>query len=89
MGLGTLTSKWVIVKPLFNAGSVKKSCPMTEQPIDTSTAAGKCFLDMLGVFAEFETNLRRERQLEGFRRRKQLVSTRGASRVSRLARSRH
>jgi DNA invertase Pin-like site-specific DNA recombinase len=37
----------------------------TEQPIDTGTAAGKCFLDMLGVFAEFETNLRRERQLEG------------------------
>jgi DNA invertase Pin-like site-specific DNA recombinase len=37
----------------------------TEQPIDTSTATGKAFLDMLGVFAEFETNLRRERQLEG------------------------
>ena len=37
----------------------------TEQPIDTGTAAGKCFLDMLGVFAEFETNLRRERQMEG------------------------
>ena len=37
----------------------------TEQPIDTATAAGKAFLDMLGVFAEFETNLRRERQLEG------------------------
>src|SRR6195952_3566555 len=37
----------------------------TEQPIDTSTAAGKAFLDMLGVFAEFETNLRRERQMEG------------------------
>src|SRR6201996_2794476 len=37
----------------------------TEQPIDTSTAARKAFLDMLGVFAEFETNLRRERQLEG------------------------
>ncbi|WP_346283739.1 recombinase family protein [Bradyrhizobium pachyrhizi] len=36
----------------------------TEQHIDTSTAAGKCFLDMLGVFAEFETNLRSERQLE-------------------------
>jgi DNA invertase Pin-like site-specific DNA recombinase len=36
-----------------------------EQPIDTGTAAGKAFLDMLGVFAEFETNLRRERQLEG------------------------
>ncbi len=37
----------------------------TEQPIDTATAAGKAFLDMLGVFAEFETNLRRERQAEG------------------------
>ena len=37
----------------------------TEQPIDTSSAAGKAFLDMLAVFAEFETNLRRERQLEG------------------------
>lgn len=37
----------------------------TEQPIDTRTASGKAFLDMLGVFAEFETNLRRERQLEG------------------------
>jgi hypothetical protein len=37
----------------------------TEQPIDTSDAAGKAFLDMLGVFAEFETNLRRERKLEG------------------------
>src|ERR1700730_13557476 len=37
----------------------------TEQPIDTSTAAGTAFLSMLGVFAEFETNLRRERQIEG------------------------
>ena len=37
----------------------------TEQPVDTGNAAGKAFLDMLGVFAEFETNLRRERQLEG------------------------
>ena len=42
----------------------------TEQPIDTSTAAGKAFLDMLGVFAEFETNLRRERQLEGIAKAK-------------------
>jgi DNA invertase Pin-like site-specific DNA recombinase len=42
----------------------------TEQPIDTATAAGKCFFDMLGVFAEFETNLRRERQLEGIAKAK-------------------
>ena len=42
----------------------------TEQPIDTGTAAGKAFLDMLGVFAEFETNLRRERQIEGIAKAK-------------------
>ena len=43
------------------------SLKATEQPVDTGTAAGKAFLDMLGVFAEFETNLRRERQLEGIK----------------------
>jgi DNA invertase Pin-like site-specific DNA recombinase len=42
----------------------------TEQPIDTSNSAGKAFLDMLGVFAEFETNLRKERQMEGIRKAK-------------------
>ncbi len=36
-----------------------------EQPVDTSTASGKAFLGMLGVFAQFETELRRERQAEG------------------------
>ena len=41
-----------------------------DQPVDTSSASGKFFLDMLGVFAEFETNLRRERQLEGIERAK-------------------
>lgn len=46
-------------------GEKKVALKATEQPIDTSTAAGKAFLDMLGVFAEFETNLRRERQMEG------------------------
>ena len=43
----------------------------TEQPINTSTATGKCFLDMLGCFAEFETNLRRERQMEGIAKAKE------------------
>ncbi len=41
-----------------------------EQPIDTSTPAGRCFLQMLGVFAEFETAIRRERQLEGLAKAK-------------------
>ena len=42
----------------------------TEQAIDTSSASGKAFLDMLGVFAEFETRLRQERQREGIARAK-------------------
>ena len=49
----------------------------TEQPVDTSTAAGKAFFDMLGVFAEFETNLRRERQVEGIAAAKQRGTYRG------------
>src|SRR5215208_7449005 len=56
-----------IVRTLKAKGADLKA---TEQPIDTSTAAGKAFLDMLGVFAEFETNLRRERQLEGIAKAK-------------------
>lgn len=56
-----------IVRTLKAKGA---SLRATEQPIDTSTAAGKAFLDMLGVFAEFETNIRKERQLEGIAKAK-------------------
>lgn len=56
-----------IVRAIREKGAAL-SC--TEQPVDTSTAAGKAFLDMLGVFAEFETNLRRERQMEGVEKAK-------------------
>src|SRR2546421_12163067 len=56
-----------IVRGLKAKGAMLRA---TEQPIDTSTAAGKCFLDMLGVFAEFETNLRKERQMEGIAKAK-------------------
>jgi DNA invertase Pin-like site-specific DNA recombinase len=63
-----------IVRALKAKGAALKA---TEQPIDTSTAAGKCFLDMLGVFAEFETNLRRERQAEGIAKAKKAGVYRG------------
>src|ERR671939_2028357 len=66
-----------IVRTLKAKGATLKA---TEQPIDTSTAAGKCFLDMLGVFAEFETNLRRERQLEGITKAKQAGVYKGGTR---------
>lgn len=51
-----------IVRAVAAKGAMLRA---TDQPVDTLTAAGKAFLDMLGVFAEFETNLRKERQLEG------------------------
>ena len=41
-----------------------------DQRIDTGTASGKAFLQMLGVFAEFETNLRKERQAAGIAKAK-------------------
>ena len=56
-----------IVRAVKAKGATLKA---TEQPIDTGTAAGKCFIDMLGVFAEFETNLRKERQMEGITKAK-------------------
>ena len=42
----------------------------TDQPIDTSSAAGKLFVDILSCFASFETALRAERQRDGINRAK-------------------
>jgi DNA invertase Pin-like site-specific DNA recombinase len=56
-----------IVRAIKAKGAYLK---VTEQPIDTSTAAAKAFLDMLDLFAEFESNLRKERQLEGIAKAK-------------------
>lgn len=56
-----------IVRTLESKGISLKA---TEQPIDTSTPAGRAFLQMLGVFAEFETAIRKERQLEGIAKAK-------------------
>jgi DNA invertase Pin-like site-specific DNA recombinase len=57
----------VIVKELEAKGVSLKA---TEQPIDTSTPAGRAFLQMLGVFAQFETAIRKDRQLEGIAKAK-------------------
>jgi len=38
---------------------------VVEQSVDTSSAAGRAFFGMLATFAAFETDVRRERQLEG------------------------
>ncbi len=58
----------MIVKELTDKGVTLTA---TEQPISTKDATSKCFLDMLGVFAELETNLRKERQIEGIARAKE------------------
>ena len=47
------------------------SLKATEQAVDTSTTEGKAFYGMLGVFAEFETAIRKERQLEGIAKAKE------------------
>lgn len=57
----------MIVEELQSKGVDLKA---TEQPVDTTTAAGKAFLQMLGVFSEFETALRKERQMEGIQKAK-------------------
>ena len=57
----------LIVKELNDKGV---NLTATEQPISTKDATSKCFLDMLGVFAELETNLRKERQMEGIAKAK-------------------
>jgi DNA invertase Pin-like site-specific DNA recombinase len=46
----------------------KASLRVLEQAVDTSTSAGKAFFGMLAVFAQFETDVRRERQAEGIAR---------------------
>ena len=56
-----------IVETLEAKGAHLKA---TEQPIDTASPAGRAFLQMLGVFAEFETAIRKERQMEGIAKAK-------------------
>lgn len=57
------------------------SLEILDQKIDTSTASGKAFLQMLGVFAEFETNLRKERQMAGIAKAKAEGKYRGKQAV--------
>ncbi len=56
-----------IVSQLESKGATLE---VLDQKIDTGCASGKAFLQMLGVFAEFETNLRKERQAAGIAKAK-------------------
>jgi len=55
-----------------------------EQSVDTATSAGRAFFGMLAVFAQFETDVRRERQAEGIAKAKKAgVYTGGKPRINR------
>jgi DNA invertase Pin-like site-specific DNA recombinase len=55
-----------------------------DQSVDTATAAGRAFFGMLAVFAAFETDVRRERQMEGIAlAKRQGVYTGGKARLDR------
>jgi len=56
-----------IVRELEDKGVTLR---VLDQSIDTRDAAGKAFLGMLAVFAEFETNIRKERQMDGIAKAK-------------------
>ncbi|MEO9737670.1 MAG: recombinase family protein [Roseobacter sp.] len=51
-----------LVSELENKGVTLK---VLDQSIDTGDAAGRAFLGMLAVFAQFETDIRKERQMDG------------------------
>ncbi|TNM66437.1 recombinase family protein [Aliirhizobium smilacinae] len=57
-----------IVKELQDKGV---ALMVLDQSIDTSTPAGRAMLQMLAVFAEFETAIRAERQMDGIAKAKE------------------
>lgn len=57
---------------------------VVEQNVDTATSAGRAFFGMLAVFAQFETDVRRERQAEGIAKAKKAgIYTGGKARIDR------
>ena len=64
----------LIVKELEEKGVTFSA---TEQSINTKTPEGKCFLNMLSVFSEFETCIRKERQMDGIKVNKHKFKGRG------------
>src|SRR5467141_1808207 len=56
-----------IVRAVKAKGATLKA---TEQPFDTGNIYGELTVNLLGCFAEFETNLRKERQAEGIAKAK-------------------
>jgi len=58
---------WKIAEVLNEKGVELK---VLDQNVDTSTSTGRLLFNMLGVIAQFETEIRSERQADGIRRAK-------------------
>jgi DNA invertase Pin-like site-specific DNA recombinase len=56
------------------------SLKATEQPFDTGNIYGELTVNLLGCFAQFETAIRKERQLEGIAKAKQAGVYKGRKR---------
>ena len=64
--------------------AIKAHLRVIEQSVDTATSAGRAFFGMLAVFAQFEIDVRRERQAEGIAKAKEKgVCTGGKARIPR------
>lgn len=61
------TDFYQIIQTLKNKGASFKT---TDQDIDTSTREGRLLIGVLALIAEFETDIRRERQAEGIAKAK-------------------
>lgn len=72
------------VQDLLNiVGQIEKAeatLHVIEQPIETRTSAGRMFLTILGAFAAFENEIRKERQLEGIAHAKAIGKYKGNTR---------
>jgi len=71
---------------LFDLEQRQINLMVLDQKIDTRTSTGKAFLGMLAIFAEFETNIRKERQLEGIAKAKEKGSYKGRKPTARVKR---
>ncbi len=56
----------------------------TQQPIDTASASGRAFLQMCGVFAEFERSITAERRAAGIAKAKAAGKYAGVGRFSKV-----
>lgn len=66
---------------LSDLNSLRIDLYLHQQAIDTSSAAGRALFQMLGVFAEFERSMIRERVMSGLQRAKAQGTVLGRPRV--------